>query len=162
MPVVTAFYRLPEVYALRISTKGQYAIEAMLALALTQENEMVSIRQIGEQTALSDSYLEQIFSSLRKAGLIISVRGNRGGYNLARPAVEITVGEILRAAEGSLAPVRCTEKGQTCSDQDNCLTQSVWLKFDSVIKEVVDSKTLADLVAAYNSGNYGSSVDFMI
>lgn len=148
---------------MRISTKGQYAMEAMLAMALAGTEEMVSIHQIGEQTELSDSYLEQIFSLLKKAGLVESIRGNKGGYRLAAPAEKITAGSILRAAEGSLAPVRCTQENDPfCSNQDSCMTQPVWKLLEMAISEQVDTVTLAELCSGFESGNYSSSSDYTI
>ncbi len=148
---------------MRISTKGQYALEAMLALALAGTDEKVSIRQLGEWTGLSDSYLEQIFALLKKSKLVKSNRGNRGGYQLATAAGKITAGDILRAAEGSLAPVKCTDPSAgSCSEMDSCLTQSVWKHIDDVITREVNGKTLAELVAAYRKDGYDKTVDFVI
>jgi Rrf2 family protein len=148
---------------LRISTKGQYALEAMLALALAGTDDKVSIRQIGEWTGLSDSYLEQIFALLKSAKLVKSNRGNRGGYQLAVAPERITAGDILRAAEGSLAPVKCTDPSAGgCADMDSCLTQSVWKHIDDVITREVNSKTLAELAAVYRKYGYDETVDFVI
>lgn len=148
---------------MRISTKGQYALEAMLALALAGTDEKVSIRQIGEWTGLSDSYLEQIFALLKKSKLVISNRGNKGGYRLAKDPDNITAGDVLRAAEGSLAPVRCTDlETGNCADQDSCLTQSVWKHIDDVINREVNSKTLSDLASFYRSKTYDEAVDYVI
>lgn len=148
---------------MRISTKGQYAMEAMLAMALAGTDEMVSIHQIGEQTALSDSYLEQIFSLLKKAGLVESIRGNKGGYRLAMPAQKITAGSVLRAAEGSLSPVRCTQENEAgCDNQEFCLTQPVWYLLEQTITDTVDNITLAELRTAYQAGRYGNGSDYVI
>ncbi|NLW12130.1 MAG: Rrf2 family transcriptional regulator [Clostridiaceae bacterium] len=148
---------------MRISTKGQYALEAMLALALAGTDEKISIRQIGEWTGLSDSYLEQIFALLKKARLVKSNRGNKGGYQLAAAPESITAGDILRASEGSLAPVRCTDPtAGSCADQDLCLTQSVWKHIDSVITREVNGKTLAELASSYRRNGYDQAVDFVI
>lgn len=148
---------------MRISTKGQYALEAMLALALAGTDDKISIRQIGEWTGLSDSYLEQIFSLLKKAKLVKSNRGNKGGYQLASAPEEISAGDILRAAEGSLAPVKCTDPtAGFCPDKDSCLTQSIWKHIDDVITREVNSKSLAEIAASYRHYGYDETVDFVI
>lgn len=148
---------------MRISTKGQYALEAMLVLALAGEFDNTSIRQIGEQTQLSDSYLEQIFSLLRKAGLVVSIRGNQGGYRLANKASEIKTGDVLRAAEGSLAPVRCTDQNlDCCTNQEICPTRPVWRLLEETILKTVDHLTLADLAQSFVRGDYHGRQDYSI
>lgn len=87
---------------MKLSTKGRYGLRALIDLALYSENETVSIQSIARRQNISDSYLEQLMRKLRSAGLIVSVRGAQGGYKLARPANEISVGDVLRALEGSL------------------------------------------------------------
>ena len=132
---------------MRISTRGVYALEAMLVLASQPDGERASIRQISDQTGLSDSYLEQIFALLRKTGLLTSTRGNRGGYALSKPASEITVGDIVRSAEGPLHPVACTD-GQTsdCIRYGACLSRAVWGRMAEEIGQFVDPMRLSDLV----------------
>jgi Rrf2 family protein len=148
---------------MRISTRGVYALEAMLAISLQPSADKISVRTISDQTGLSDSYLEQIITLLKRAGLVISTRGNRGGYNLARPTGQITVGDVLRAAEGSLSPVFCTIEGtESCERYDTCLTRPIWLALGSEINEFVDHLTLADLVGRYHQGYYEQAADFMI
>ena len=92
---------------MKLSTKGRYGLRALIDLALYSENETVSIQSIARRQNISDSYLEQLMRKLRSAGLIVSVRGAQGGYKLARPANEISVGDVLRALEGSLEAVSC-------------------------------------------------------
>ena len=92
---------------MKLSTKGRYGLRALIDLALYSENETVSIQSIARRQNISDSYLEQLMRKLRSAGLIVSVRGAQGGYKLARPANEISVGDVLRALEGSLEAVTC-------------------------------------------------------
>ena len=90
---------------MKLSTKGRYGLRAVVDLALHQEEEAVSLSSIAERQHISMSYLEQLIARLKKAGIVGSVRGAQGGYMLAKPAGEISVGEILRALEGSLNPV---------------------------------------------------------
>ena len=92
---------------MKISTKGRYGLRAMIDIAVYREKEPVPISKIAERQSLSERYLEQMMSLLRKNGLIRSVRGAGGGYVLARDASEISVGDVLRALEGSLEPVDC-------------------------------------------------------
>lgn len=136
---------------MKLSTKGRYGARAMLDLALNykSDDQPVSLGGIAERQGISEEYLEQIFSSLRKAGLVESVRGAQGGYKLGRPAARITVGDILRVLEGSLAPVDCVVEGRrpTCERYDDCVMNGVWQKLADAINSTVDSITLADLVA---------------
>lgn len=148
---------------MRISTRGVYALEAMLALGSPGTDERVSIRQISEQTGLSDSYLEQIFALLKKARLLTSTRGNRGGYYLSRPASKITVGDVIRAAEGSLSPVACTsDEDRHCDRYQGCLTRPVWMMMDQEIGDFVDQINLADLYAEYQAAGNNNNPEFFI
>ena len=99
---------------MKLSTKGRYGLRALIDLALYSENETVSIQSIARRQNISDSYLEQLMRKLRSAGLIVSVRGAQGGYKLARPANEISVGDVLRALEGSLEAVTCGGVDNSC------------------------------------------------
>ena len=87
---------------MKLSTKGRYGLSAMIDLAVYSENEAVSLNSIAERQHISEGYLEQLMAKLKKAGLVTSIRGASGGYYLAKPASEISVGDILRALEGSL------------------------------------------------------------
>jgi Rrf2 family protein len=148
---------------MRISTRGVYALEAMLALGSQPEGERVSIRQISEKTGLSDSYLEQIFALLKRGGLLVSLRGNRGGYYLARPATAITVGDIVRAAEGSLNPVTCTDPSAPgCDRYKDCLSRPVWNLMEQEIASFVDQITLHDLHRRFATWEQDSQMEFFI
>jgi Rrf2 family protein len=132
---------------MRISTKGRYALSLMLDLAMNDSGGPVRIKDIAARQGISDKYLEQIISSLNKAGLVRSVRGPQGGYRLARDTSQYTVGAILRLTEGPLSPVVCLEDDvNTCERQDTCATLKLWEMLDEAINNVVDSVTLADLV----------------
>jgi Rrf2 family protein len=147
----------------RFSTKGIYALEAALAMALQPDGARLSVRVIGARTGLSDSYLEQIFTLLKNGRIIRGSRGSRGGYELAADPSTITVGDILRAGEGSLAPVRCTEPGSTaCIRQNDCLTRPVWSSLEKTISGFVDQITLADLARDYHQGQYEHRPDYTI
>lgn len=132
---------------MKISTKGRYALRLMLDLALHDSDAPVRIKDIAARQDISDKYLEQIISSLNKAGYVKSIRGPQGGYKLARDPESYTVGMILRLTEGSLAPVACLDdEVNTCDRQETCATLKLWQMLDEAIREVVDRVTLADLV----------------
>lgn len=132
---------------MKISTKGRYALRLMLDLALHDSDAPIRIKDIAARQDISDKYLEQIISSLNKAGYVKSIRGPQGGYKLARDPESYTVGMILRLTEGSLAPVACLDdEVNTCDRQETCATLKLWQMLDEAIREVVDRVTLADLV----------------
>ena len=95
---------------MKISTKGRYALRMLVELARHQENGYMSLKEISERQNISKEYLEQIVPMLNKSGILRTNRGNKGGYMLATPASECTVGDVLRATEGSLAPVSCLDQ----------------------------------------------------
>ena len=132
---------------MKFSTKSRYALRLMAELARYAPGTTVSLKEISERQNLSLKYLEQIVTPLAKAGLVSSVRGAQGGYRLARPAGEITSGEILRAVEGSTAPVACDGIDNSCTRSDLCSTVKFWRGLDDVIEKYVDGVTLADLAA---------------
>ena len=131
---------------MKLSTKGRYGLRALIDLALYSENETVSIQSIARRQNISDSYLEQLMRKLRSAGLIVSVRGAQGGYKLARPANEISVGDVLRALEGTLEAVTCGGEDNSCQGADLCVTKFVWERINSSIRDTVDSIKLSQLV----------------
>ena len=131
---------------MKLSTKGRYGLRALIDLALYSENETVSIQSIARRQNISDSYLEQLMRKLRSAGLIVSGRGAQGGYKLARPANEISVGDVLRALEGSLEAVTCGGEDNSCQGADLCVTKFVWERINSSIRDTVDSIKLSQLV----------------
>lgn len=132
---------------MKISTKGRYALRLMLDLALHDSDAPIRIKDIAARQDISDKYLEQIISSLNKAGYVKSIRGPQGGYKLTKDPSYYTVGMILRLTEGSLAPVACLEEEEnTCTRQGDCATLELWKQLDEAIKSVVDTVTLAKLV----------------
>ena len=133
---------------MKISTKGRYALRLMLDIALNDAKTPVRIKDIAERQQISDKYLEQIVSSLNKAGFVKSLRGPQGGYRLTKKPEEYTVGMILRFIEGSLAPVACLDDEiNNCIRADRCPTLILWEKLYDAISEVVDNITLADLIS---------------
>lgn len=144
---------------MRLSTKGIYALEAMVLLGYkSKEHEYISIRNICDDTNISEGYLEQLFSSLKKHQIIQSKKGKHGGYYLHHPASEIYVGDIFRAVEGSLAPVKCTDS-MPCEMADGCITKRLWDRMYGEINNVVNEITLEALVTKYENklkGNIAS------
>ena len=130
-----------------ISTKGRYALRAMIDLAQHEGEGFLSLKSVAERQDISPKYLEMIVAILNRGGLVISQRGKEGGYRLARPASEILVGEVIRLAEGSLAPVACLDcTDSACERADNCLTLPMWRKLDGLINEYLDSVSIEDLL----------------
>lgn len=129
-----------------VSTKAQYGMRALVELAMAGD-EAVSLRTIAQRQDLSHQYLEQIFSVLRRAGVVESVRGAHGGYRLARPTDQIDSLEVVQLLEGSIAPVACLDDHESCIRVGQCSTESLWKKVDFAVRKVLGSTTLADLVA---------------
>lgn len=129
-----------------VSTKGRYGLRMMIDIARHQDEGNVSLREVGERQGISAKYLEQLARSLCVAGLLEGSRGQGGGYVLARPARCITAGAILRATEGSTAPVSCLVSGESCPRQPDCETASFWVGLDKMIAAYVNGYTLEDLV----------------
>lgn len=133
---------------MKISTKGRYALRLMLDLALHNNGECVSIKEISERQGISDKYLEQIITVLNRAGYVRSVRGAMGGYMLSKNPKEYTVGNIIRLMEGNLAPVSCIEDEENrCERAASCVTVEIWEKINEAVNNVIDNITLADLVS---------------
>lgn len=131
-----------------ISTKGRYALRTMIDIAKNDgEHRPVSIKEISERQSISVKYLEQIISLLVKGGLLRSVRGARGGYLFALPIKEITAGQILRATEGSLAPVQCLDSDEgECPMRASCPTLPIYQAIDDAVAKVVDNYSLSDMI----------------
>ena len=133
---------------MKLSTKGRYGLRALIDLAQYSEEAPVSITSISARQELSERYLEQLMSMLKKAGLVKSVRGAGGGYVLAKDMAEISIGDVLRALEGSLEPVECAglEPDGGCKASDNCVTKYVWQRINESISQTVDEIMLDQLV----------------
>ncbi len=136
---------------MKLSTKGRYGVKAMLDLAIHSSEGLISLKSIAERQSLSENYLEQLFALLKKNGLVKSVRGAQGGYILGKDPGEISVGEVLRALEGSLAPVECVMENDApqCDESDYCVTRMIWERMRDKINEAVDSITLDKLIEDY-------------
>lgn len=133
---------------MKISTKGRYGLRALIDLAQYSEIEPVSISSIAARQDISERYLEQLMTLLKKAGIIKSIRGAGGGYVLAKDAGDISVGEVLRALEGSLEPVECAafKEEDSCAASDICVTKYVWQRINESINRTVDEISIKQLV----------------
>lgn len=132
---------------MKISTKGRYALRLLIDLAEHQSNGYVALKDIAERQNISKKYLEQIVPVLSRGGVLRTTRGFQGGYMLAKPPESITVGEILRLTEGSLAPVACLENDPVlCERSANCVTLPIWRGLYRVITEYLDGMTLQSIV----------------
>ena len=138
---------------MKISTKGRYALRMLYDLALHHEEGYVSLKDIADRQGISKKYLEQIVPLLNKTGLLRTNRGNKGGYMLAGSASEITVGDVLRATEGSLAPVACLDfEPNECPRAGECSTLFIWEGLFKSITDYLDSITLRDIIERSSSG----------
>ncbi|MBN2427084.1 MAG: Rrf2 family transcriptional regulator [Deltaproteobacteria bacterium] len=132
---------------MRLSTKAQYAVRAMVSLALLyEEGKPVSIKDIAKKEDLSLNYLEQLFAMLRRNQIVKSVRGPGGGYVLARDACDIRVDEIIDSVEETLVPVSCMEKNGECGCFEKCVTRNIWQGLGERIRNFLASITLEELI----------------
>ncbi len=134
---------------MRLSTKGRYAVRAMVDLALHAQEGPVSRADIARRQGISPAYIAHLFTRLQQAGLIRSVRGRGGGYVLGRDPARIPVSEIVRAAEGPVALTDCTAPGgeTICPRAPRCVTRRLWVRAAEALVETLDGVTLADLCA---------------
>ena len=130
---------------MRLTTKGRYAVTAMLDLALHYSDGPITLADISGRQGISLSYLEQLFSKLRKHGLVDSARGPGGGYRLSRPANEIAVVEVITAVDEKVDATRCGGKGN-CQGEERCLTHELWTDLSNQIYDFLNNIHLGDLV----------------
>jgi Rrf2 family transcriptional regulator, cysteine metabolism repressor len=134
---------------MKTSTRGEYGLRAMVALAKHYGDGPVSIATIAKESAVPYAYLEQLIVPLKKAELVTSRRGAHGGYSLSRPPETLYIGEIYRVMEGPIAPMECVSEDlaeQICPLIPNCETRPVWLRVRDSIAAALDTITLADLL----------------
>lgn len=139
-----------------VSTKGRYALRVAIDLAQHPEADYVSLKDISARQGISVKYLEMIVSFLVRGGVVTSRRGKEGGYRLSRPAADITAGEIVRMAEGSIAPVSCLEAGAGgCERAAGCLTLPMWQRLDALIYDYLNGISIKDLAEGKIKANGG-------
>lgn len=133
---------------MRISTRGVYALEIVVDLAIhSEEGHLESLKNIAKRRSLSEKYLERIIKNLKKGGIVQSVRGAHGGYYLAREKREITVREVLEATEGELTPVACLTKESDCGVEcEGCPTRELWHQIWKGIQKVAEEVSIQDVL----------------
>lgn len=136
---------------MKISTRGEYGIRALLDIAEYQHEAPVALRSIAERQNLSESYLEQLFTLLKKAGLVKSTRGAQGGYILSRKPEEIKVIEVIQTLEGPIAPVECVNEflpktNSGCANASTCSIKLLWGRLRDSMISVLEATSLADLI----------------
>jgi Rrf2 family iron-sulfur cluster assembly transcriptional regulator len=130
---------------MRLTTKGRFAVTAMLDLALRHQRGPVTLAGIGQRQNISLSYLEQLFGKLRRHALVESVRGPGGGYRLARPTEKVSVADIVLAVDEPLDATQCSGM-ENCQDDKRCMTHNLWATLNEKLYEYLSSVTLQDLV----------------
>lgn len=143
---------------MKLSTKGRYGLKAMFELSLKQNSGPVPLKYIAKKQNISDQYLEQIFSALKKSGLVKSVRGAQGGYLLAKEPKDITVGNILIVLEGPVSLSNCLLDEDICENSNICVTKVVWEKIKKGIEDVIESITLQDMIDDYNKNKLDNDI----
>ncbi len=130
---------------MRLTTKGRFAVTAMLDIALHEADKPVTLAGISERQSISLSYLEQLFSRLRKQGLVSSVRGPGGGYRIAKPHADISVSSIITAVDEQIDATQCGGS-ENCHDEGRCMTHDLWASLNGKILEYLSGVSLADMV----------------
>jgi Rrf2 family protein len=137
---------------MKLSTRGDYAVRALLELATEETADCLPLGNLAERTGIPRKYLEQILMRLRDARLVGARRGAHGGYRLARPAEEITVGEVIRTMDGPLAPSLCASQtahqpcpAYRCASEEACVMRALWLDVREAIAGILDNTTFGDL-----------------
>jgi Rrf2 family cysteine metabolism transcriptional repressor len=133
---------------MNISTRGRYGLRALLEISVQPQKQPVTIRDISERQQMSVTYLEQILYRLKKAGIVRSIRGAKGGYVLARKGEKITVSQIISALDGPISISHCDlpkMREKSCIGPSTCVSRILWKKLEDLIEDVLSSVTLADL-----------------
>jgi Rrf2 family iron-sulfur cluster assembly transcriptional regulator len=130
---------------MKITTRGRYAVMALVSLAGTSRGHPVSLKGIAREEDIPESYLQQLFVRLRRRNLVKSVRGPGGGFLLARPPSRITIGEIIRTAEGRDRQIGCRRSGRRCGKIERCKTQGMWDALEARMEEFLDGISIEDL-----------------
>jgi Rrf2 family iron-sulfur cluster assembly transcriptional regulator len=131
---------------MKLTTKGRYAVTAMLDLSLHSSNGPVSLADISDRQDISLSYLEQLFSKLRKSGLVVSMRGPGGGYSLSRTPAEIAMSSIILAVDENVDVTNCGNNTAGCQQSKRCLTHDLWADLSGRIQSFLDDITLEDMM----------------
>ena len=133
---------------MNLTTKGKYAVTAVLDLAIQERDSArySKISEVADRQSIPPAYLEQIFSSLRKAGILIAVRGPKGGFKLSRPSAEIMIGEIIVAVEKNMDATQCSGEG-ICNAGSKCIAHNFWMDFNKNVNHFLMNKSLEDVLS---------------
>ena len=143
---------------MKVSTKGDYGIRALIELAHHfGEARPMQSSEIAARQKIPESYLEQLLTTLRRAGFIRSVRGPQGGHALIREPGDIRVTEVIEALEGSIMPIDCLDEGSACSKNGGCAQRDMWQDVREAILQVLDSTTIGDLAERDRAGQPGGT-----
>ena len=146
--------KVPGIIAMRFSSRARYGLRAMIALAQGYQKGPISLAEIAKSEDISLSYLEQLVTILRRAGLVGGTRGAHGGYQLTADPASITAGQVVRALEGPIAPAECVSEGAVsgyCWRETSCPSKPLWEQVRNSIARVLDTTTLADLCSTQES-----------
>jgi len=136
---------------MRITYKGDYALKALLDLALHYEQGLTTIHDLAKRIDAPVKFLEQVLLDLKKGGFVESRRGNVGGYQLAKDPADITLGQVVRFIDGPIEPIGCVEKGYSnCVDLNKCVFKNIWQKVGRATADIVDNVSFADLARQVN------------
>mgnify|MGYP000988310251 CR=1 FL=1 len=131
---------------MKLSTRSRYGTRLMLKLALNYQKGPISLKDIAQQEEISEKYLSQLVIPLRASGLIYSLRGFQGGYQLSKSPSQISIKDIVQALEGNISPVECVKNPSICSKADDCSVRDMWGDLYKKIHETLDSVSLKDLL----------------
>ena len=148
---------------MQISTRGRYGLRAMVDMALHSAEGPLALHVIAERQGISESYLEQVFTILRKAGLVKALRGAQGGYELSRPTAEISTREIVESLEGPLTLVQCIgdSPASQCGREKSCITRFFWAELSAKIADFLEHTTLQDLAERARAQNLDEPMYFI-
>ncbi|MBI2844812.1 MAG: Rrf2 family transcriptional regulator [Armatimonadetes bacterium] len=133
---------------MNFTAKEDYGLRAVVYIALNRSNAPIQAHEVAASQNIPEQFLEQVLAILRRAGIIRSIRGASGGYDLARPAEQIAIGDILRALSGPILPVQCVNEDEPsgCPEQVSCSVAHFWIRLKDAVSEVVDGTTVQDLI----------------
>lgn len=148
---------------MKVSTKGRYGLRILLDLALHESSKPRMIKDIAESQQISEKYISRLIIELRRAGMVKSIRGSKGGYKIARQPQHLTVLDVVEVMEGPISIVDCVSAPQSCARLDACATRDIWNKLNSDIRSCLSKITLQDIIDSYRRKNpEGGFLDYCI
>lgn len=149
---------------MKISYKGDYSLKVILDLSMNYPNNLVSILDLSKRQDIPKKFLEQILLDLKKGGFLMSKKGPKGGYSLARSPESISLGEVVRYVEGSVYPISCVDPANPseCLEKSSCVFAPTWVDVGDAITEIIDGITFKDLMEKQEQMNKSAVLDFQI